>query len=255
MLFIALTETLQMSTSMFEEVTSPTMAYMYTIGYFFVGTMVTILLHHASDYFDKMCGFCSGRRKPTTAQGTEATHETEDSFSVSSEESQRQAHSVHRSVLEKLNGAGWITTITLAIHNFPQGMAIFITIITQFQLGLDIANYLAIHNIAVGLCIAFPMICQTGNRFTALKMSAVAAMAVPMGAFLAYLLLGTFIIENSAVTFGIAHALISGMMTCISLRDFLPAAIKYERNSKGLSFAGFLVGALIISCSLVLTNM
>jgi len=177
----------------------------------------------------------------------EVVQENEDSFSVSTQE--------EANALERLNGTDWITTLAIAIHNIPQGMAIFVTFISQFNLGLALSISLAIHNVAVGLCIAFPIVFQSGRTITAFKMAGIAGLAVPLGSILAYALLGTSFLNHRSLTFGIAHAVISGMMTCISLRDFIPAAIKYEKNSNGLSFVGTLVGMLVISVSLLLTRL
>jgi ZIP family zinc transporter len=58
---------------------------------------------------------------------------------------------------------GVFTAFAIAIHNFPEGMATFISSVQQPHLGIAVAIAVAIHNIPEGISVAIPIYCATGS--------------------------------------------------------------------------------------------
>jgi len=266
MIFVSLTTVFQHSIAHLEMIMEPAPAFGLAVGYFFAGSLVTLALHHLSHVLSrhhlrkkstspkknkqKNEGRKGGGEEKMKEELMEKEDDDEDTFSVSSDDDGFAT----RFADSPLSGSGWITAVALAIHNVPQGMALFISSSSRSSLGASLAFSLGLHNIAAGLCIGLPVYFNTGSKLKALGWSALAGIAVPIGGVLAFLCLRPTLISSNSLTFGIAYGVVSGMMTCISLRDFLPTAIKLEKKSQGTTFAGVFLGMFIIACSLILTK-
>ena len=57
----------------------------------------------------------------------------------------------------KLMRMGMFSALAIGIHNFPEGLATFMSGLTNPTLGISIAVAVAIHNIPEGLAVALPM--------------------------------------------------------------------------------------------------
>lgn len=64
----------------------------------------------------------------------------------------------------KLKRAGMLTAIAICVHNFPEGMATFLTTTQDITLGLSVALAIAIHNIPEGIAVALPIYHVTGKN-------------------------------------------------------------------------------------------
>ena len=71
-----------------------------------------------------------------------------------------EAPCIHK---HKLKRAGLFTAIAICVHNFPEGMATFLTTTQNITLGLSVALAIAIHNIPEGIAVALPMYHVTGK--------------------------------------------------------------------------------------------
>ena len=60
---------------------------------------------------------------------------------------------------------GILLTITLALHNFPEGLAVAASSLQSRELGLTMTIAIAIHNIPEGLCVAVPIYAATRNMY------------------------------------------------------------------------------------------
>ncbi len=85
----------------------------------------------------------------------------------------------------KLMRMGMMTAIALAIHNFPEGIATFITASDDLALGIPIAIAVAIHNIPEGIAVSIPIYYATGSRKKAFLWSVLSGLTEPLGAVLA----------------------------------------------------------------------
>jgi len=59
---------------------------------------------------------------------------------------------------------GLFTTLAIAFHNFPEGLATFVSTLKDTKLGIAIALAIAIHNIPEGVEVSIPIFYATGNR-------------------------------------------------------------------------------------------
>lgn len=148
---------------------------------------------------------------------------------------------------KKLLRTGLFTALVIIIHNFPEGMATFVSSIKEPSLGIIIAVAIAIHNIPEGISVAIPVYCSTGSRKKALGWSLLSGLAEPLGAIIAYLLLMPILND---MVFGILFAGIAGIMVFISLDELLPTAREYGEHH--LSIYGLITGMIVMAVSLLL---
>lgn len=150
----------------------------------------------------------------------------------------------------KLKKMGVFTALAIAIHNFPEGIATFMSAIEDPQLGFAIAIAVAIHNIPEGIAVAVPIYYATGDRKKAFKLSFLSGLAEPFGAIVAYLLLMPFLTDTM---FGVIFAGVAGIMVFISLDELLPAAREYDEAHS--SIYGVVLGMLVMAVSLSLIHI
>lgn len=142
---------------------------------------------------------------------------------------------------------GTFTALAIAIHNFPEGIATFVSTLQDPGLGVAITIAIAIHNIPEGIAVAVPVYFATGSRKRAFKLSFLSGLAEPIGAIVAYFILMPFLND---LMFGIIFAAVAGIMVFISLDELLPAAKKYDEGH--LSIYGVIAGMAVMAASLVL---
>lgn len=146
-----------------------------------------------------------------------------------------------------LRKMGIFTALAIGIHNFPEGIATFMSAIQDPNLGVAIAIAVAIHNIPEGIAVSVPIYYATGSRKKAFKYSVLSGISEPVGAIAAWLILMPFM---SDTLFGITFAGVAGIMVFISLDELLPAAKRYDQAH--LSIYGLVAGMAVMAISLVL---
>lgn len=147
----------------------------------------------------------------------------------------------------KLKRAGFMTAIAICIHNFPEGMATFLTTTQDITLGLSVAFAIAIHNIPEGIAVALPIYHVTGKKRYAMLYAALSGITEPIGALVGMFIFGLFIPQ---VLVGVLMASVAGIMTYISFDTLLPLAKEY--GNWHLSIVGIMSGILFIWLSLIL---
>lgn len=140
---------------------------------------------------------------------------------------------------------GIFTAVAIAIHNFPEGLATFISAIHEPELAIPIVVAIAIHNIPEGIAVSVPIYSATGDRKKALLYSFASGLAEPIGAVVGYLLLMPIM---SDTVFGLLFASVAGIMVFISLDELLPTAEKYGEHH--LSIYGMVLGMMVMAVSL-----
>ena len=78
-------------------------------------------------------------------------------------------------------GAGVMTALAIGIHNFPEGMATFASVLADVHVGLFIAVAIAIHNIPEGIAVSVPIFYATSNRNKAFAYSFLSGISEPIG--------------------------------------------------------------------------
>lgn len=152
-----------------------------------------------------------------------------------------------KSAEDDLHRTGIMSALAIGIHNFPEGMATFMSALVDPSLGLSIAIAIAIHNIPEGISVAVPIYYSSGNKKKAIGISLLSGLAEPIGALVAALLLMPFL--NDGV-FGIIFSLVAGIMVYISLDELLPSAEKYGAHH--LAIYGVISGMIVMAVSLLL---
>ncbi|HEG3257262.1 TPA: zinc transporter ZupT [Campylobacter jejuni] len=152
---------------------------------------------------------------------------------------------LHQVNTKALKRTGIFTALAIAIHNFPEGFATFISSLDNLTLGVAIAIAVAIHNIPEGLAVSLPIYHATGDKKKAFIYSALSGFAEPLGAFVGALILLPFIGD---LTLAISFAIIAGIMIFISLDELLPAAKTYDKAHDSLY--GVIAGMMIMALSL-----
>ncbi|MDR2391510.1 MAG: zinc transporter ZupT [Planctomycetota bacterium] len=142
---------------------------------------------------------------------------------------------------------GTMTALAIGIHNFPEGLATFMSTLQDTSLGFSIAVAVAIHNIPEGIAVSAPIYYATGSRRSAFIWSFISGLAEPLGALMGYVALRHFM---SPVVTGLILAGVAGIMVYISLDELLPAAEKYGEHH--LSIYGAILGMLVMAASLLL---
>ncbi|MFC2947204.1 zinc transporter ZupT [Virgibacillus sediminis] len=142
---------------------------------------------------------------------------------------------------------GTFTALAIGIHNFPEGIATFVSTLQDPSIGLAIAIAVAIHNIPEGIAVSVPVYYATHDKKKAFKLSFLSGIAEPAGALVAFFLLMPFLTE---LMFGIIFAMVAGIMIFISLDELLPAAKRYDETH--VSIYGVIIGMAIMAVSLLL---
>ena len=145
----------------------------------------------------------------------------------------------------ELRYTGIITAITIAIHNFPEGIATFMSALTSLEIAIPITIAIAIHNIPEGIAVAVPIYHSTGSRKKAFWLSFASGLAEPIGAVIAFFFLIPF--WNATLNAFVLSA-IAGIMIFISLDELLPTAEKFGKHHHAIS--GLVLGMLIMAISL-----
>ena len=147
----------------------------------------------------------------------------------------------------RLMRMGVFTALAIAIHNFPEGLATFVSAMQEPGLAIPIVVAIAIHNIPEGIAVSVPIYQATGSRSKAFRYSFLSGLAEPLGALLGWLVLRP--IMNDTV-FGVLFAGVAGIMVFISFDELLPAAREYGEHH--LSLYGLISGMVVMAVSLLL---
>ena len=146
----------------------------------------------------------------------------------------------------KLFSVGLIVTLGLAIHNVPEGMAVFLSSFSELKLGILLAIAIAIHNIPEGIAVSAPIFHATNSKKKAIQYSFISGIAEPIGAIIAYFVLKPFL--NEAILAYI-FSIVAGIMVYISFDELLPAS--FRDNEGHSAILGIVSGMIIVAISLL----
>lgn len=148
---------------------------------------------------------------------------------------------------KKLARMGLFTALAIAIHNFPEGLATFVSALQEPSLAIPIVVAIAIHNIPEGIAVSVPIYYATGSKKKAFMYSFLSGLSEPVGAIIGWLLLMP-IMNN--IVFGVIFAMVGGIMVFISFDELLPSAREYGEHH--LSIYGLIFGMVVMAISLIL---
>jgi ZIP family zinc transporter len=146
-----------------------------------------------------------------------------------------------------LQKAGLLTAVGIAMHNFPEGMAVLAASLSSPYLGFSVAVAIAIHNIPEGIAVSVPIYYASGDRKKAFAYSFFAGLTEPLGAGIGYFLFFRFLTPE--ILF-LTLAAVGGVMVFICFDELLPISIKY--GNEHLTFLGAFSGMIVVALSLYL---
>ena len=142
---------------------------------------------------------------------------------------------------------GLFTALAIAIHNFPEGLATFVSALQEPEVAIPIVVAIAIHNIPEGIAVSVPIYQATGDRKKAFIYSFASGLAEPLGAIVGWFILLPFMND---IVYGCVFAAVAGIMVFISFDELLPAAEEYGEHH--LSIYGLISGMVVMAVSLLL---
>ena len=160
---------------------------------------------------------------------------------------ERRLSGIRGASKKKLMRTGIMSAFAIALHNFPEGMATFVSALRDPEIAIPIVVAIAIHNVPEGISVSLPVYRATGSRRTAFAVSFLSGLAEPLGALLGWAVLLPFM---SDTVFGIVFGACAGIMVYISADEILPSAEEGGRH--GVVMAGFLLGMAVMAFSLIL---
>ncbi|MFT4244643.1 MAG: zinc transporter ZupT [Candidatus Woesearchaeota archaeon] len=148
---------------------------------------------------------------------------------------------------KKIKRAGLLVALGVAIHNLPEGIAVFMSSVIDIELGIALAVAIAVHNIPEGIAISAPIYYSTKSRAKAFWYSFLSGMAQPLGAVIAAIF---FINFMTPVILAYTLAFVAGIMIFISFDEILPITFK-DSGEEHLSITGLFIGMLIMAITLI----
>ena len=145
----------------------------------------------------------------------------------------------------KLMRTGLFTALAIGIHNFPEGLATFVSALQNPSVAIPIVVAIAIHNIPEGIAVSVPIYYATGSRKKAFLYSFASGLSEPVGALIGYLILMPIM---SDTVYGVLFAMVAGIMVFISVDELLPSARAYGEHH--LSIYGLVAGMAVMAVSL-----
>jgi ZIP family zinc transporter len=120
---------------------------------------------------------------------------------------------------------GILTAIGLALHNFPEGIAVGSGFGASVELGIAITIVIAVHDIPEGIAMALPMRLGGLSKFKAFFYTALTGVPMGIGAFF-----GAFIGGISQNLIGACLGFAGGCMIYIVLGELIPQSKSLYRG-------------------------
>lgn len=136
---------------------------------------------------------------------------------------------------------GILNMLALMLHNFPEGIATFLSAYQNMSLGIKLGIAIMLHNIPEGISIAVPIYYSTNSKKEAIKKAFISGLAEPLGALMAFIIFKKYITD---AFISIILLLVAGIMITISIEEIYPEVMKYKE--KKLFYVGIIIGAIII---------
>ncbi|QCD88413.1 zinc transporter [Vigna unguiculata] len=146
--------------------------------------------------------------------------------------------------------SGVITAIGISLHNFPEGMAVYLGSMKGVRVGLNLALAIALHNIPEGVAVALPVYFATESKWEAFKLASLSGFAEPLGVVIVACLFPTSL--NPEILEGILGA-VGGVMAFLTLHEMIPLAFEYAGQKQ--SVKAVFCGMAFMSASLYFLRM
>jgi len=145
---------------------------------------------------------------------------------------------------------GLFIALAIAIHNFPEGLATFLLVLDDPEIGIALAVAVAMHNIPEGIAVSVPVYYATKSKLKAFRLSFLSGLAEPAGAVIGYLILAQFL---NHLVLGVIFAMVAGVMIFLAIDTLLPTARNSARGH--LTVYGVIAGMAVMAASLILLRL
>ena len=166
-----------------------------------------------------------------------------------SKEGKETAHMM-RQRRKKVLMSGIVTAMGIGLHNFPEGIAVFLGSIKGLRVGVSLACAIALHNIPEGVAVALPVYFATESRWKAFQLAAFSGLAEPLGV----VLVATLFPESMPhhILEGLLAG-VGGIMAFLTLHEMVPLALEYAGRRQAI--ASVFIGMALMSVSLYLLEI
>ena len=121
---------------------------------------------------------------------------------------------------------GILSMISLVLHNFPEGIAVFIGALSNTSIGIKLCIAIMLHNIPEGIAISVPLYYSGVEKKRVFVYTLLSGLSEPIGALLAYFILKNFINE---LFLSMVLVFVSGLMISLALNDILKEVKSYNK--------------------------
>lgn len=233
MVYVSFMELLPEGLSFLLSSNSETRAQWLMLAAFFVGIVFIALI-------DRFVPEAENPHEPLELEQIEDVQQSE------SESNESDVSDLNHHQKRELKRMGLFSAFAIAIHNFPEGIATFISALVDPTLGLSIAIAVAIHNIPEGIGVAVPIYYATGSKRKGFLYALLSGLAEPAGALAAALILQPFLTDQ---LLGLIFCMVAGIMVFISFDELLPTAEKYGEHH--VAIYGVVAGMMMMSITLI----
>ena len=116
----------------------------------------------------------------------------------------------------------WLFIIAIAIHNFPEGLAVGISFgLGDIASGLVVATAIGLQNAPEGLAVALPLLRENYSKRRALGYATLTGLVEPLGGLLGIVLIS---LAHSILPWGLAFA--AGAMLFVVIDEMVPESHK-----------------------------
>jgi len=138
---------------------------------------------------------------------------------------------------------GILLGIGIAIHNFPEGLAIGSGLVAATRLGLSLAVVIAFHNVPEGIAMATPMAAGGYSRNKIFFATVMAGVPMGFGA-----LVGSVLGEISSHLISLCLSFAGGAMLFITCSELIPKSQSiYKGRASSFGIILGIIGGIILS--------
>ncbi|NLY85509.1 MAG: ZIP family metal transporter [Tissierellia bacterium] len=137
---------------------------------------------------------------------------------------------------------GVLLSLSIALHNFPEGLALGSTLVGVTDFGLVLSLAMLLHNIPEGISLALPFSISKVNPWKILSFSLLAGAPTGLGAYV-----GAYLGNISNMVISFCLALAGGIMLYIVCDDLIPTGktLHKGRVSSIAVVMGYVLGIIL----------